>query len=128
MTDKLVRAQKLMDDFVATYNSGDAARAASFYAEDGVYMPDGHPAVVGRANVASYHQQSMEQLGPTFVLTPEETTQSGNLVVQWGHGTMTINEGDQAGTKADGKYLVVIRENDNGRLELLWDIDNMDAP
>ncbi len=128
MTISEEKVKRLTDAFLNAYNAGDAARAASFYAENAVYMPSHHPAVVGRTEIESFHGRMMAQLAPKFSLTREETIESGRLIVQRGRYTVSLKQGDGGVTEDAGKYVIVCQESYEGGLEILWDIDNTDSP
>lgn len=128
MTTAEERVRLLMEAFLPAYNAGDAARAASFYADNAVYLPSHHPAVVGRAEIESYHARMMEQVAPRFSLIPDETIESDGLIVQRGRYTVSLTQGDLGVVEDTGKYVIVCQEGTEGRLQILWDIDNSDSP
>ncbi len=128
MTTAEEKVQLLMEAFLPAYNAGDAARAASFYADNAVYLPSHHPAVVGRAEIESYHRRMMEQVAPRFSLIPDETIESDGLIVQRGRYTVSLTQDDRGVVEDTGKYVIVCQEGAEGRLQILWDIDNSDSP
>jgi hypothetical protein len=111
MTTAEEKVERFTETFLDAYNAGDAAGAASFYAENAVYMPMHHPAVAGRPE-----------------LTPEETIESGGLIVQRGGYIVLLEQGDGGVVEDAGKYVIVCEESSEGALQILWDIDNSDFP
>jgi ketosteroid isomerase-like protein len=128
MTTAEEKVERFTETFLDAYNAGDAAGAASFYAENAVYMPMHHPAVAGRPEIESYHRKMMAQFSPTFSLTPEETIESGGLIVQRGGYIVLLEQGDGGVVEDAGKYVIVCEESSEGALQILWDIDNSDFP
>ena len=61
---------RLRADYVAAFNAGDAARLASFYAEDAVYMSPSAERVEGRSAI-ELHTRSAMSVGSACSLCPE---------------------------------------------------------
>src|SRR5688572_24784587 len=53
----------LMADFVTAFNAKDAAKVASFYTEDAVWMPPDAPLIRGRANIEAALKKAFERGG-----------------------------------------------------------------
>ncbi|MEE8595127.1 MAG: nuclear transport factor 2 family protein [Gemmatimonadota bacterium] len=120
--------RELMRDFLAAWEEGDAAKAASFYTLDGVYLPANHPAVVGRHAIEKYHRSTMERLRPTWRVEPEEVLREHDLAVERGSYTVSVRPEGKEPTNDVGKYMIVcVRERD-GQWRIKWDIDNSDTP
>ena len=127
MTSAPEKFVDFLNAFLDAYNTGDAAQAASFYAENAVYMPSHHPAVRGRSEIESFHRQTMAQFSPQFSLRPEQTICSGHLIVQWGRYAVSLHQGDGDIVEDAGKYVVVCQETAEAKFQFLWDIDNSDS-
>ena len=120
--------RQLMHDFLAAWDEGDAAKAASFYTSDGIYLPAHHPAVVGRDAIEEFHRSTMEKLRPRWRVEREEILREGDLIVERGSGTVSMRPEGEEPTEDVGKYIVVcVRERD-GQWRIKWDIDNSDTP
>ncbi len=120
--------RQLMHDFLAAWDEGDAAKAASFYTSDGIYLPAHHPAVVGRDAIEEFHRSTMERLRPTWRVEPEEVVREDGLTVERGSYTVSVRPEGKEPTNDVGKYMIVcVRERD-GQWRIKWDIDNSDTP
>ena len=103
---------RVAESYAAAMNRGDAAAMAAVYADDGVEMPPGKPAVRGRAAIEAYHRQ--ELAGPVklsgFALAPSETRVAGEVAYTTGTSRITVTPpGGAPPVESTGKYLVVLR-------------------
>ena len=137
---------KLMAEFVAAYNNKDAAKVASFYAEDGVLMPPGAPTIRGRANIEAVFKQQFEQRG-VLKLSSSDSEIAGATAFAAGSFTVTISRGvsvptsivdvDGRGRTSPGvgtelqvlaaKYLTVFKRVGSD-WKIAYDMQNADAP
>lgn len=109
------------------YNRGDADGVANLYAEDGIIMPPGSAALVGRAAIREFLVNDIAGSSAAGVRTNSgEITGvgvSGDLA--WVSGTFSVT--DSAGATIDnGKYVSVYRRTDSG-WELIRDVWNLDS-
>ena len=114
-------------EWADAYNAGEPARIVALYADDGVVMPPGAPAVSGRAALQSYFEKdiaSSREAGAKLTITSDATATSGNL--GWQSGTYQVL--GAGGENIDtGKFLAVW-ERRNGDWRMIQDIWNSDAP
>ena len=61
-------------------------------------------------------------------LISDETIESDGLIVQRGRYTVSLTQDDRGEVEDTGKYVIVCQEGAEGRLQILWDIDNSDSP
>jgi len=108
------------------YNAGNADGVANLYAEDGILLAPGAPAVVGRAAIQEFIKSDIEKskaAGLAFKLG--DTTGvgvSGDL--GWLSGTFSVT--DASGAAVDvGKFVSVYRRT-NGKWQLIRDTWNSD--
>ena len=114
---------KLAAEWAAAFNAKDAAKIASFYADDAVVMPPNLPMVKGRANIEAHFKGEIQQGATNFQLKPVESAISGSQAFEAGTSTMTL-----PGGQIDvGKYLVVLKRVGND-WKIAYDIYNSDAP
>ena len=118
---------ELVHDFLAAWEEGDAAKAASFYPSDAVYMPSHHPAVVGREAIEKYHRSTMEMLRPRWRVEREEVLREGDLLVARGRGTVSTRPEGEERAEDVGKYVIVCVRQRDGQWRVKWDIDNSDT-
>ena len=112
--------KKLTDALAA----GDAAKAASVYAERAQVFPPGAPLVSGRPAIQTF----LQSLGKfRLQLTISEAEQEEGTA--WESGTWILN--DDTGTKLDnGKYLVLWTQTSDGWkiYKDIWNSDVAPAP
>jgi uncharacterized protein (TIGR02246 family) len=121
---------RIADSYAAAMNRGDAAAMAAVYAEDGVEMPPGRPAVRGRAAIEAYHRQ--ELAGPlklsNFTLSASDTRVTGDVAYTTGTSRITATPpGGAPPVESTGKYVVVLRRQ-GGAWKAAYAIYNPDGP
>jgi ketosteroid isomerase-like protein len=120
---------KLAAAFAEAFNAKDAARVASFYADDAIVMPPDQAMVRGRRNVEAYYARGFRQDISNFRLLPIESAITGAHGFE--AGTSTLTERKASSTRGpdvittDGKY-VVIYKRVNGQWKIAYDIFNND--
>lgn len=97
---------KLRDQYIAAANGGNADAIAALWTEDGVLMPPGQPAVVGRTAIRDWYRPADGRDGATITIRSEETQVFG----PWGfdRGTFTLQAGDRS---TENKYITVVRRD-----------------
>lgn len=126
---------KLMAEFVVAFNAKDAARLASFYAEDGVLMPPDAPLVKGRGAIEAVVKQLLAS--PSVLkLSPMESEIVGNRGYSAGTYTVTIPQGSSLALTGVGgsgsvlipaKYLTVFKRVGND-WKIAYDMQNASQP
>ena len=113
-------------DWVKSYNAGNADAVASLYDEQAVLLPPGAPAVSGRAAIKAFFAKDTAEshkAGVAFSLGPKPAGGiSGNM--GWQSGTYTVK--DKAGKVVEtGKYLSVSMKKDGKWLYVrdTWNAD-----
>ncbi len=110
------------------YNAGDANGVAALYADDGVVMAPGAPAVVGRAAIRDYIGSDIENSKAAGLVFEADEVTDGAVEgdTAWISGTFSVT--DSSGATVDtGKYLTVFRRT-NGEWLIIRDIWNPDMP
>lgn len=107
------------------FNEGDADAIAIHFAEDGILMPPGQPAVTGRPAVASYYQTIFEEYTADLTSGYEEVKVSGDLAVGRGYAKvrLTPRTGGEP-VVSTAKYLNVVERQPNGSWLTTHDIWN----
>jgi uncharacterized protein (TIGR02246 family) len=122
---------KLAKEFMAAFNAKDAAKVASFYAEDAVVMPPNHALVKGRANIEAFFKQEFQQGVTNLQLRPMESAIAGAQAFEAGTSTVTIKGGGVGGSGAavtdNGKYLTTFKRV-GADWKITYDIFNSDQP
>src|SRR5262245_15710935 len=73
---------KISKEFGAAISTKDAAKIASFYADDAVLNPPNEPAVKGKAAIQAWFQKMFEQGAQSLSLTPTDSAISGSIGYQ----------------------------------------------
>jgi uncharacterized protein (TIGR02246 family) len=106
----------------------DAAALASLYAENGRFLPMGMGPCKGRAEIRSAMQQLLDMGARSLDVEPLDVREVGDLTIEYGRYTMSIEpDGDEAVTDM-GKYLVVHERQADGSTKIMYDIFNSNAP
>ena len=114
---------KMAVDWAAAFNAKDAAKLASFYADDGVYMPPNLPMVKGRANLEARFKREFQEGFTNLQLKPMESAISGSQAFE--AGTATVEA--PGGLTENGKHLVVFKRVGN-EWKIAYNIHNGDKP
>ena len=115
---------ELTKQYLAAAKARDAAKVASFYAEDAVLMPPNAPPVKGRKGIQQDHERLFKQ-SPPFELTatPLASDTSGDL--GYIQGEFVVKR--QGGGEVRGKYVEVWMRI-KGEWKILYDINNANRP
>jgi uncharacterized protein (TIGR02246 family) len=114
----------LTKQYLAAAKARDAAKVASFYAEDAVVMPPNAPPIHGRKAIQDDHERLFEQSPPVeLTATPLASETSGDL--GYIRGEFVIRR--QGAADVRGKYVEVWKRL-NGQWKILYDINNTDHP
>jgi len=115
----------LNQSWAAAYNAGDADGVANLYADDGVVMPPGASALVGRDAIRDFiatDSANSKAAGLTMNIASTDMGVTPDLA--WDRGSFTVT--DAAGATVDsGNYVSVIKKVD-GKWMLFRDIWNSD--
>ena len=111
---------RLADAFAEAFNAKDAAKVASFYADDAIVMPPDQRMVRGRSDIEAYYARGFRSEISGFRIAPMESAIAGAHAFEVGTSTLT----EQRGT-SDGKYVVIYRRV-RGEWKIAYDIFNND--
>lgn len=78
------------DQFIAAVNRADLDGVMAFWADDGVLMPPGQPAVSGKEAVRAWYQERFGQVTTRIDIRSEETHVAGDTAYDRGTLTMTL--------------------------------------
>jgi uncharacterized protein (TIGR02246 family) len=113
---------KLAGEFEAAFKAKDAAKIASYYAEDAVLMPPNQPSVKGRTAIQAHYANEFKQGYTNLDLSPAESVISGERAFESGASSITLPNG-----RIDrGKYLLVYKRV-GADWKLAYDIFNSDS-
>jgi uncharacterized protein (TIGR02246 family) len=119
--------EQVLKAFETAFTAKDAAKLASFYAEDAVWLPPGYPVVVGRTNIQAAFN-AMVAAGGTLKFSSIASEISGDQAFAAGTYTVTVSSG-ATGVGGSGpkvmaaKYLTVFRRI-RGDWKITYDMQN----
>jgi uncharacterized protein (TIGR02246 family) len=115
---------QLTKQYLAAAKARDAAKVASFYAEDAVLMPPNAPPIKGKTAIQQDHERLFKE-SPSFELTATRLTSetSGDLGYIQGEFIVRRQGGSGGGGEVRGKYIEVWKRI-NGQWKILYDINN----
>src|SRR5918995_3881280 len=115
---------ELTKQYLAAAKARDAAKVASFYAEDAVVMAPNAPPIKGKHAIQQDHERLFKE-SPPFELTatPLASETSGDL--GYIQGEFVVKR--QGGGEVRGKYVEVWRRI-KGEWKILYDINNANHP
>jgi uncharacterized protein (TIGR02246 family) len=99
---------KLTSEFAAAFNTRDAEKVASFYADDAVVMSPRTPLITGRASIEARYRQEFEQGLRNLRLRPIESALAGAHAFEVGTSTVALDTPSGL-LSASGKYVVIYK-------------------
>jgi uncharacterized protein (TIGR02246 family) len=116
--------------FIADFKAGNAAALSTHYTPDAIVMAPSAPAMRGTEAITTGIGDFFKQLNvPDFTLTTEDVVVAGDLAIETGAWTMSVQP--KAGGPAapdKGKYIVIWKQQPDGSWKLHRDIWNSDNP
>jgi uncharacterized protein (TIGR02246 family) len=123
---------KLNAEYVVAFNARDAAKVASFYADDALLMPPNEAMVKGRENIQAHFRSEFELMTTTIELRPLESVIAGTTAFEVGTSKVTMKRSSsptittaQGGGTASGKYVVILKRVGSD-WKIAYDIYNVD--
>ena len=126
--DTRAEIEALATEFSKAFNNQDAVELATFYTEDCKMLPPNLPLVEGRAGVEAFCRQMIEGGCRSLDLETTDVLESGELIVEVGRYTMTIQPPGGDPAQDVGKYLDVRRRQSDGSLKIAIDTFTSDLP
>ena len=125
---------KLEAEFVAAFNAKDAAKVASFYAEDAILMPPGAPLVKGRAAIQAFYGKAFAANVGTVKLSRLESEITGAGGFAAGTYTLTVAKGTSmtltgvggSGTQVSNHKYLTIFKSIGKEWKIAFDMQNAD--
>jgi uncharacterized protein (TIGR02246 family) len=112
------------DNFMATYNRGDAPGMAALYTSAGQILPPNGNFVTGRPAIQSFWQALMDMGVKEVMLETVEVEDHGNTAWEVGKFMLHAEEGQMIDR---GKYIVIWKK-ESGQWRLHRDIFNSSMP
>jgi uncharacterized protein (TIGR02246 family) len=119
--EQAIRSQ--LDRFEQAFNSGKGAEVGAFYTEDAIAFPPGSPRVEGREAIGKLWQSVIDSGAKDLQLEALEVGAGPeSMAYEVGRVTLTTPQGP-----AEGKYIVLWKQDTDGTWRLHRDIWNMNA-
>jgi uncharacterized protein (TIGR02246 family) len=115
---------ELTKQYLEAAKARDAAKVASFYAEDAVVMPPNAPPIKGRKAIQLDHERLFKE-SPSFELTATPLASETSGALGYIQGEFVVKR--QGGGEVRGKYVEVWKRI-NGEWKILYDINNANHP
>ncbi|MEN6603078.1 MAG: SgcJ/EcaC family oxidoreductase [Bryobacteraceae bacterium] len=120
-----------LDEQVKAITAGDAAKVASYDADDVVAMAPDAPLTQGRENIQKY-LEAMLKAKPEFSFNMAEVkvevARSGDLAYNWGTGKMTIKNKKGKATETTFKSISMWKKQADGSWKIVVDAWVPDPP
>lgn len=127
MSEARKTIEQLNEQWMAAFNSGDAAGVAALYTENARMMPPDDAAHNGRKGVQAVCQGAMDAGIKKCRLETVEFEEYGDVAVEIGKATLTIQT-DGGNESTEIMKYVIVWKNENGDWRLHLDIWNSTAP
>ena len=119
-TDVLAEARMTWMDAM---KAGDAAKAASVFAEDAVSMPPGFPTNNGCKAIEQFYRDGLAQASVKEVMMNHNQTRvDGGSAMDRGTFRITWAPKDREPFTLKGRYLLIGHKKANGEWELVWEM------
>ncbi len=96
--------RQIAENWIRFYNSGDAAKVAALYTDDGYYL-SAHILAHGRQAIQAYWERGIKAGGHMDFIKPLTIYYTGDLAYCAG-----IYQATNAGVTVDGRILIVLRK------------------
>ena len=130
LTDEDIAAlDALRSAYTEAVLAGDADAQAAQFTEDALWLGADAPAIQGRAAIRAAHEPDPSVTVQEFTITSLEIDGYGDLAFDHGTWSQTyVAEGMAEPVTVVGKYVTIVRKQDDGSWRWAVDIWNSDAP
>src|SRR5258708_11220883 len=126
--DSRAEIESLTAKFAQAVTNKDFAALGSFYEERARLLVPGTPMVEGRSAIQSAQQSMIEGGVQALDLDVIDVIEAGDLAIEIGRTTLTIQPPGGVSVIEYGKSVVVWRRQKDGALKIAVDTFNSDAP
>jgi uncharacterized protein (TIGR02246 family) len=117
---------RIIGEFVDTFNARDLTKLASLYADDAVWMPPNSPLIKGHAAIEAAFKERFK--GPGILkFTSTTSAMSGTLAFVAAPSTLTVPVAGAAPVSFTAKSLTVFKRVGND-WKIAYDMQNGDQP
>jgi len=117
------------DDSIKGFLAGDAAKWASYYADDTVIMAPDAPLIHGRAEAQKCAEGMLkEKPSGSFNMVKIEVARSGDVAYEWGTAKITIKDKKGKEVESTFKSLTALKKQADGSWKVAVDTLIPDPP
>jgi ketosteroid isomerase-like protein len=116
------------EDFSKVFATHDAAAMAAFYTADAKFLAPNAPMIESRAGIEAFGKEMFAAGGQSLKLETTDVLEGGDLEIEVGRYTMGIQPPGADSMVDNGKYVAVWRRDTDGKLKMVVDTFNTDAP
>lgn len=120
----------LRDTWLLALKMGDAARAASVFAPDGTFMPQGFPTVAGRKAIEQFFSDGflLLELRDIEMHSKERRTDGHNTIRDHGDYKVTwVPKDGSASYSVTGRYLIIANRQPDGHWLISWEMHTIES-
>ena len=111
---------KMLREFIVTYNAKDAAKLVNFFTPGGVVLPPNASTVRGTENVREYYVRRFARGASDLKLEPRDIAGAGALAFANGDYSLNMAPPDGPVRRDRGKFLFILRD-----LKGTWQLDQL---
>jgi uncharacterized protein (TIGR02246 family) len=116
-------------EYSDSIGAGDIERWVEAWVDDGIQMPPGEPAVVGKPNILARNSAAFAPFDVSMSITNQEVVAAGEWAYARGvyEATLTPKAGGED-IPVDGKYMTILQKQPDGTWKIYRDIFNSNVP
>lgn len=126
---ELAAIEATFTEYISAWKAADAARIASLYCDDAVFLPANHSAETSRPAIMKINKNFFAEFTPgSFEISMEDRILAGDWAFERGTYQFTAMPNDGGQLVADrGRYVVILQRQADGSWRWLWDMENSDG-
>jgi uncharacterized protein (TIGR02246 family) len=118
----------LAEDYSKTFANHDAAAMAGFYTADAKFLAPNEPMIEGRSGIEAFGKEMFAAGAQSLKLETMDVLEGGDLEIEVGRYTLGMQPPGADPMVDNGKYVAVWRRDTDGKLKMVVDTFNTDAP
>jgi uncharacterized protein (TIGR02246 family) len=119
--------ERAVASFQKAANVKDAATIAKLYADDATLLPPGSPPIKGRAGIQAFWQSLFDAGASDAKVRIVEVRSCGDLAYEIGAFEAKLPTPQGGVAPAEGKYVVVWKQQADGGIKMIADIFNSNS-
>jgi uncharacterized protein (TIGR02246 family) len=124
-TDATRAVQDIWKEYSASLNAGDLERWLALWADDGIQMPPGEPALAGKERIRKRNSGLLDQFKLDMGIANEEVRVAGDWAFARGtYKASLIPKQGGAPVPINGKYMTILARQGDGSWKIYRDIFN----